>query len=290
MVSGIGVAVILIVYANLIKKDIPLSYIFKGKFKAIKQIYLEADYTFHPKAQLLVYGLLSVVIIVVALLFSLPNTQIYWLLLVSWLAYPILLLWQVRFSYHATQFHQLTSFLQHFIAHFQASSKVYLALEESIAITEGPLTTTIQKALDECLIDGDVNRAFGFITKEYPHFILHNIQTWISSAETYGLDQSKEAIALLQDDIDDWIEDTNLYIQQLIIMKNKILILCMISLSIALFNQHMLSSFMDLSIHSMYHTVIFWFLLVVTFTILMAYRMLSESWILKGECMWNKSS
>lgn len=290
MIALFGIFIALTVYASLIKGDIPLSYLFKGQFHAIKQIYVDTNFTFQLKAQLIVYGLLTVVVIVVALLFQLPKQNITSLLVICWIGYPIYLLWHLNFQYHSHQFNQLTAFLQHFLAHFQASSKVYLALEESLIITQGKLKKIVKKALDDLYISGDINQSFGLITHEYPHFILHNIQTWIASAETYGLDQSKEAIALIHDDIDDWIEDTNLYIQQLIQMRNKILILTMLSLLIAIFNQNMLSSFMDLSIHSIYHSVIYGFLLILIFTFLMATKMLSGSWLLKGECLWNKSS
>ena len=69
-------------------------------------------------------------------------------------------------------------------------------------------------------------------------------------------------------------------------MKNKILTLCGISLVIALFNQVMLQSVLDLDMNVIYNNVILMFLLINLGTILMVYRFLKASWILKGECLW----
>ncbi len=279
-----------IVLYQLIKIDIPLRLLFTGNIKEIKYLYVKYHFVFKAKYQLFMYTLLSVCSVVLGLLFHLPWNLISLIVGFCWITYPILVLWQLQHRYHAHEFEQITSFLQHFIAHFKSNSKVLLALYETKTYLSGEMLRLVQEAIVELELNGDANIAFSKITKEYPHFIVWNIQTWISSAELYGVEDCKESVELLEDDVDDWIEDTQMHIISLYQMKNKILLLSIIALMIALFNQRMLSSFMDLASISIYHNVIFIFLLSILFTILMAYRFLRQSWIAKGECLWKESS
>ena len=286
IISGVAI----VVFVLLIKSDIPLSYLFKGKISSIKRIYVKNNFVFSLKYQCFMLTMLSVIIIVLSLLFYLPKDYIVLLLLFTWISYPVFLLWQLQYRYHASDYEQITSFLQHFLAHFKSSNKVLLALYESKEYAKDELKTLVDSAIDVLEESGDAAKAFDVIASKYPHFIVYNIQTWITSAEMYGVDDCKEAVELLEDDIDDWIEDTHLHVMSLHQMKNKILTLCMLSIIIAMFNQTMLKAFMELKTHQVYHNVIFVFLLIILFTMMMVYRFLKESWISKGECLWKKSS
>src|SRR5690554_355222 len=280
----------LLVFITLIKSDIRLSQIFRGNFKVNQHAYKNLKFNFNLHYQLLMFGLLCIVLIVVSLLFYLPIRHMLLLLGFVGVSYPVITLWQLLYRFHANDFEQITSFLQHFLAHFKSDNKVLLALVECREYVEEEMGDLLECAIKELEISGDAEKAFEIISSKYPHFIVYNIQTWITSAELYGVDDCKEAIELLEDDIDDWIEDTHLYIMSLNQMKNKIVTLSALSLIIALFNQMMLKTFMDLSQADVYHNVIFIFLLIILFTIMMGYRFLKDSWISKGECLWKKAS
>lgn len=275
---------------QLINNDIPIKLLLKGNFKGIQSIYRKHDFDFKFKYLIWIILLLSISIIVIGLMFFLPYDYILALLLLCWLSYPMLLLWQAQFRYHAYEFEQITGFLQHFMAHFKSHSKVLLALIETKPYTSGQLLGIIEKSIEKLEKEGNANEAFSLITARYPHFIVWNVQTWITSAELFGVDDCKEAIELLEDDIDDWIEDMHLHVSSMHHMRNRILMLCAIACVIALFNQRMLIGFMDLSSQGIYHDVIFVFLMMVLFTILMSYRFMKRSWINKGECLWKESS
>jgi hypothetical protein len=286
LLSMIGI----IILYQLVKIDIPIRVLITGKFKAIKYLYVKHHFVFKAKYQFFMYLLLSICSIVIGLVFYLPISLIATIVGFCWASYPVLVLWQLQHRYHANEFEQITSFLQHFIAHFKSNSKVLLALYETKSYLSGKMLKLVEEAIGDLELNGNANDAFARITKEYPHFIVWNIQTWITSAELYGVDDCKEAVELLEDDIDDWIEDTQMHILSMYQMKNKILLLSIIAIMIALFNQRMLSSFMDLTSQTVYHHVVFIFLLSILFTILMAYRFLRQSWIVKGECLWKESS
>jgi hypothetical protein len=286
IISGIG----LVVLINLIRSDIPIKMVLKGNLKGVRRIYVNHHFKFNFKYQLFMVGLLVIGIVVISLLFYLPSDHTIALVSLCLVSYPMVALWQAQHVYHANEFEQITSFLQHFIAHFKSHSKVLLALKQSREFASGELVKLVDQAIAELNLHGDASKAFRIISNRYPHFIVVNIETWIAAAELYGVDDCKDAVELLEDDIDDWIEDTHLYVQSLHQMKVKILVLTGLSVVIALFNQNMLKSFMDLSEKVMYHNVIFIFLIIILFTILMVFRFVKESWIAKGECLWKESS
>lgn len=285
-IAGIGLLVLL----NMFRSDIPLKMLLKGNLKGVHRIYVKHHFKFNLKYQLFMVALLVIGIIVLSLMFHLPRTYIVALVSLCLVSYPMIVLWQAQHVYHAHEFEQITSFLQHFIAHFKSHSKVLLALNQSREFASGELVLLVDRAIKELNQHGDASKAFRIISTRYPHFIVVNIETWIAAAEMYGVDDCKDAVELLEDDIDDWIEDTHLYVLSLHQMKMKILVLTGLSVIIALFNQNMLSSFMDLSSKAMYHNIIFIFLIIILFTVLMVFRFLKESWIAKGECLWKESS
>lgn len=285
IISSIG----LVVLINLIKSDIPLLMVLKGNLSGVRRIYKKHHFTFNLRYQLFMVLFLVIGVVVLSLLFYLPKEYIIALVLLCLISYPMIVLWQAQHVYHAYEFEQITSFLQHFIAHFKSHSKVLLALKQSQEFASGELGILVKQAIEQLNQHGDASRAFNVISTKYPHFIVVNIETWIAAAELYGVDDCKDAVELLEDDIDDWIEDTHMYIQSLHQMKVKILVLSGLSIIIALFNQNMLKSFMDLSTQGIYHTSIFIFLLIILMTILMVFRFVKESWIAKGECLWKES-
>ncbi len=286
IISALG----LVVFVTLTKNDIPIVKLLKGNFSSLKHIYKNLTFDFNIKYQTLMFVLVCIVLVVISLLFYLPPKHMFVLLGFVGISYPIITLWQLQHRFHAHDFEQITSFLQHFLAHFKSHNKVLLGLVECREYVEDDMLVLLDQAVNTLEKSGDAEKAFEIISSKYPHFIVYNIQTWITSAEMYGVDDCKEAVELLEDDIDDWIEDTHLYVMSLHQMKNKIITLSLLSMVIALFNQVMLKTFMDLSQASVYHNVIFIFLLIILFTILMGYRFLKDSWISKGECLWKKVS
>lgn len=278
--------VALIIYVFLLKSEVPLIRLFKRQDVSVKRMYLNDAKYLDSKYQMLVLFIITVLIVLMGLMFHLPFNYIMILLIFSFLTYPIFMIWLMQHHYHSQEFEQLTAFLQHFLAHFKTNHKVLLSLIESRQYVKGNLLKLVDEAIASLKESGDASSAFQLIASAYPHFIVYNLQTWIASAEVYGVEDCLDAIELLEDDIDDWIEDTHLNIMGLHQMKNKILTLCGISLVIALFNQVMLQSVLDLDMNVIYNNVILMFLLINLGTILMVYRFLKASWILKGECLW----
>lgn len=267
------------------KEDIHPSWYLPKNWVNIKKVSVGYGLVWQPKKQGVLFLLISMGLLWLSDQFYLPLLNTVILILICWASIPIVWLWQAQFQYHALEFEQITTFLQHFIAYFKSSEKVLLSLSESVVYVEGELKTVVEQAIDQLKQTGDTSSAFEIITHRYPHFIVNNCQIWVATAERFGFEQSKEAIELLEDDIDDWIEDTMLFIRNRLQMKNRILLMCGMSAVIALFNQNLLSSFLDLNHIRIYHHVIMLFLMSLYLTILMAFRLIKGRWIVKGECL-----
>jgi hypothetical protein len=267
------------------KEEIHPSWYLPKNWINIKKVSIGYGLVWQPKKQGLVFLLITMGMLWLSDQFYLPMINTVALMTMCWASIPIVWIWQAQFQYHALEFEQVTTFLQHFIAYFKSSEKVLLSLSESVAYIDGELKKVVEEAIESLKQTGDTSAAFDIITQRYPHFIVNNCQIWVATAEQFGFDQSKEAIELLEDDIDDWIEDTMLFVRTRLQMKNRILLMCGMSAVIALFNQNLLSSFLDLHHVRIYHHVIMLFLMTLHITVLMAFRLIKGRWIAKGECL-----
>lgn len=285
MMSAAALLFVLILCLWFVKEDIHPSWYLPRNWRHIKKVCVGYGLVWNPKKQGLMFLLITIALFWLSNQFYLPPQNTIFLICMGWLSLPIVWLWQAQFQYHALEFEQLTTFMQHFIAYFKSNEKVLLSMIESSKYIEGPLKEIVEDAI-ECLKNhGDTSAAFEKIAQRYPHFIIVNCQIWAATAEQFGFDQSKEAIELLEDDIDDWIEDTWLTIKNRLQMKNRILLMCGLSALIALFNQSLLSSMLDLQNVRIYHSVIMLFMMTLHVTILIAYRLIKTRWISKGECL-----
>jgi len=278
-----GMGFLLLMSATL--SEVPISWYLPRNWHHVKRVFVGYGVIWKLNRNMMSSIVSIIILALVAFTFDLPMILVLTLCILGIGTIPFVFLWLAQFQYYAFEFEQLTTFLQHFIAHFKSEGKVLIALEESSKFVNGEVLKIVQKSIDQLLNHGDVEASFNVITQRYPHFIVKNIQIWIAAAEMFGVLQSKDALELLEDDIDDWIEDTMLMIQNKMQTKNKIILLSGFAIVIALFNQFMLSGFLDVGTNQIYHYSIFTLLVIVMFTILMAIRLMSKRWIDQGECL-----
>lgn len=221
-------------------------------------------------------------LVIMSLLFKLNSTYSVLLSIIVTLTIPIIFHFQSQALSHAYFYNQITTFLQHFLAHFKLHHQTYHALIDVRLIMNADYQNLIDIAIKEVDINSS-NHPLTFLYRLCPHFIVLNIMSWIQHVEEYGMDQSYEILDMLENDIDDWIEDSTMFIKRIHETKNKILVLVGLSLLIALFNQHMLSSFMNVAQNDVYQVTIFAFLCVLIITVVKAFQTLNTSWILRSE-------
>jgi hypothetical protein len=126
--------------------------------------------------------------------FYLPTINTTVLLIICLVSMPIVWIWQAQFQFHALEFEQITTFLQHFIAYFKSSEKVLLSLNESVVYVDGELRKVVEDAIEHLKNTGDTSKAFDIITSKYPHFIVNNCQIWVATAEQFGLNKAKKPL------------------------------------------------------------------------------------------------
>jgi hypothetical protein len=275
------VTVLMIIFIN---KKISLRSLLK-KTPAINSLYGTNQSFFHRKESWVLLLFISLGIGFGSVMFKLSLYPSIGLIVMGLCMIPLLVLYQLKAHQHAITFNQITTFLQHFLAHFKIHHQTYHALHDVYQVMDDQYKGFINQTLN--LINEDSSyHPLTFLYDLCPHFNVLNIMSWVQHVETHGMDQSYEILDMLENDIDDWIEDSTIYIKNLHSIKNKILILVGLSLIIALFNQHMLSSFMDLSNNEIYQFSIFAFISVLYLTIIKAFELLDTSWILRSECLW----
>ena len=105
--------------------------------------------------------------------------------------------------------------------------------------------------------------------------------------EEYGSTDYAEGLEMIQDDIDEWIEDTYAFKQQQLELRNRIVILSLMALLIAFISKQMLFQTQMMQQAELYQFTMFLFLLSLIITLLVAQRIYCTPWIEKGEELWH---
>lgn len=269
-----------------INRKLSIKSLFK-KTSTLSSLYGNNQSFFHRKESWILLLFVSLAIGFAGFMFKLSLRPSLGLLIIGILCIPLIIHYQTQAHHHAISFHQITTFLQHFLAHFKIHQQTYHALHDVSQVMDDQYQRYIDNAIT-AINEDSTYHPLTFLYEICPHFNVLNIMSWIQHVEQHGMDQSYEILDMLENDIDDWIEDATIYIKNLHSIKNKILILVGLSLIIALFNQHMLSSFMDLSNNEVYQFAIFVFMSLLYLTIIKAFELLDTSWILRSECLWKE--
>lgn len=275
---------------NLKKGSVLLKYclFYKKGYLALKQSVLSYGYNYDLKQHLIMITLTIISLSIVCYQFEVCIESFLLLLFFSSLILPTLFLWIIFNSYQEKQFNDFTMFLQNFIAMFKINPKTYAILNECVKICEGEVKSIIQQSIDRLGNDGNITAAFQPLLEYYPHFIVHNLISLVTTIEMHGGEQFLDGLDLIQDDIDDWIEDTYAFKKAQIQAKNRMISLCILSSIIAIFAKNMLKE-IDFNTESVvYQAAILCFFLTLLITLLMAHKTISESWIEKEECIWPK--
>ena len=105
-------------------------------------------------------------------------------------------------------------------------------------------------------------------------------------AEEYGGNKHLEGLEMIQDDIEDWIDDTVTMKKNQRGLRNRILLLCGMAMLIAMMSQNMLLR-TGLEINEPFReTTVFLFLMSIQLTILIAQKLVSVPWISAEEKLW----
>lgn len=219
-------------------------------------------------------------------MFDLRVAYILILAIAAFLQIPAALTWHAIYRDEEYRFFQLTSFLQQLVAVFKIHPKIYQALGECRNQTDGALAKDVETWISNLDRGVPATQSCENFLQHQPHFIVANLIRLMMFAEEYGGDKHVEGLEMIQDDIEDWIDDTVTLKQNQRGLRNRILMLCGMAMLIAMMSQNMLLK-TGLAIDELFReTSVFIFLLAIQLTILMAQKVIASPWISDEEKLW----
>lgn len=285
MIFVYSLTLILFLWINIQGKKGFLSYgLFNIKgFQGLKNTLLSYGYSYDIR-----YHILAIILIISILAFACYQFEVsfssyIYLILVTSNLLPHVIIWIIYHRYEEQLFHQFTMFLQTFIAVYKLNPKTLSALEECQKVCEGEISNLILKMKENLLESGLVESCFQILRNYQSHFIVCNLASIVTTIETYGSLDYLDSLDLIQDDIDDWIEDTITYKKGQLSAKNRMMMLCGLSSIIAIFAKSMLSSVSFDTQSQLYQISIVLFFLSLLLTIFLAHHTLSNSWFEREE-------
>lgn len=288
MILLYALLLLIFMYFSLIKKKDFLKYCLFNRqgYDALKKTILTYGYQYSIKTHLLSILAIVFIITITCIQFDVRFESCLILIFVSTLIFPQIIIWILYHSYQEKTFNNFTMFLQTFISVFKINPKTYPTLLECRKVCEGEIVELIQEIQLAMFEKGSIEECLQPLLDYQPHFIVHNLISLVTTIENHGGVQYLEGLDLIQDDIDDWIEDTYMYKKSQIASKNRILILCGMSLIIAFFAKNMLQEIAFNTDSVVYQGAILFFLGTILFTIYLAHRILSQTWFEKEENIW----
>lgn len=203
---------------------------------------------------------------------------------------PWFIRYQLKWMSEERDFFMLTDFLQQLVATFKQHPKIYASLVECKDITQGRLQCDIMQWLNGLEAGGFPSEHAQRFIIAWPHFIVGNLVHLMVAVESFGTFNYAEGLEIIQDDIEDWIEDTYLYKQQQLSTRNRIQLLILFSLGIAYLCHNMLFKTDMIQELTLYHLSLFAFLLMDLLTLFFSQKSISGSWIEEREMIWKKES
>jgi len=224
-----------------------------------------------------------------SVLASLLGLRSLYLLIVSLWAF-ILGLWisltQHKTKLHEEEFYMMIDFFQQVLALFKHHPKIYFSFTESINLTKGQLKETLEKWISDLQEGKSLNDSARSFLNDYPHFVIGNLIHLMVAVELFGTHDYGLSLDIIQDDIEEWAEDTILYKQMEKQQRNRIVLLSLFSLIIAYFSQSMLKKTGLQTQMELTNAALLLFLMMIEITIGVVQHMLSDKWIESNEEIW----
>lgn len=224
-------------------------------------------------------------IIVMSIIFKLNLMFTITLIIVSLFLIPLIILWELNFSKEEFEFNNLVNYLNQFIMVFKSYPKIFSTLTEIENTISGDLNLLINESINDIKNGQRTLDSLTSITKKYPHFIVHNLHSLVFSIEQYGNKDYFDALDLIQDDIDDWVDDVINYNYSKKRIIGKVVFLIGFALVICFMAIRMLFS-IDLKVSGItYQVAILVFCLIQIITYVMSVSLLNNKWIEPSEVL-----
>jgi len=226
------------------------------------------------------------VTLVFGYLFELPYVYLIVLLAFALFLTPFFIHFQLRWKNEENDFYQLTDFLQQFLASFKQHPKIYASLIECKDHTDGVLNESINTWINGLEKGGFPKQYAEVFIQSQSHFIISNLVHLMLAVENYGTFNYFEGLEIIQDDIEDWIEDTTLFKLEQIRTRNRIQVLSIFACGIAWMSHNMLFRTEMIETMDFYYFSLFVFLILILLTLFFSQKLVSVPWIERSEKLW----
>lgn len=236
--------------------------------------------------EFIVIGIEIGIALIFGYLFELPTYYLFILLIIAIVLTPFFIHYQLKWNSEEKDFYQLTDFLQQFLASFKQHPKIYAALIECKDNTDGLLNVQLNQWVKGIEMGGYPKQYAEEFIHAQSHFIVSNLIHLMLAVENYGTFNYFEGLEIIQDDIEDWIEDTSFFKFEQINTKNRIQILTFFACGIAWMSHNMLFKTEMIQTMDFYYFSLFIFLLLILLTLLFSQKIISVPWVERSEKLW----
>ncbi len=193
---------------------------------------------------------------------------------------------QRRYNVNQKTFFMEVDFYQQILALFKHHPKILYAFTESEHLATGAFLTDVTAWIADLREGRSLGHSARHFLDRHPHFVVGNLVQLMVAVEWFGTQDYGFSLDIIQDDLEEWIEDTVLVKQQERQQRNRIAILCLFSLIIAYFSQGMLSSSGLTGRASLTQGAMVIFLMMIQGTLAATQAILAMRWIEPSEEVW----
>ena len=222
----------------------------------------------------------------IAMLFNLPMVVILGISVSGAVLGWWFTLTQVRYKQYQASFFMEVDFYQQVLALFKHHPKILYAFNESEHLVQGVFAQHIDQWIDDLREGRPLGLSARRFLDHHPHFVVGNLVQLMVAVELYGTLDYGTSLDIIQDDLEEWVEDTVLIKQQERQQRNRIAILCVFSLIIAYFSQSMLVSSGIGNQQAFTHGAMLVFILMIQGTLAATQWILALPWVEVTEEVW----
>lgn len=239
------------------------------------------DLIINHKGMLINYSLAMVAFILLGKAFKLQMSYLLILVFSSFLMIYHILRKLRQFHNEHEAVSELILVMTHLSHQFKTHQKIEHALVEVLEVCSDKTQAKLSQVIDQ------------FGTKTYQqafdeyhqHYLLRTLVTTMAHAQQQGDDNIFHALNLIEQDIDDLSNHVFIFIQNMTLLRNKVLMLCVFGLGVSYVSQNMLTMVVDLSSLGLYQDIVFLFLLGNLSLLAFSFNIMGMSLLMKEELL-----
>lgn len=240
-------------------------------------------FVYRPYIHISLLLLMYVSVLIFAYFFKMNYYFLFLTVLIITALFPIMLYLVYEYSSEENHFAEFTNFITHICGTFKQHPKILNALIEVQNTTKGNLASLLQLVIDNLRNGESYEDAMKPLLVEYDFYLFRNLVQLMISVETYGAKRYEEGINLIQDDLDDVIEDMYLYQHQIMQIRGKVFLLCLLSIAVCFICRDMMLSLYDFNDSLVYQITLFIYINTLFMSITSSQLFLRHTW-----CIWSR--